>query len=235
MLINRCDDAHDMSNSMKENFINHVHNLLRKKDIVRVAIATGSTLEEFIGLLYNSDIPLQKLIIYVVDEYSGIDFWDSRSCCIDLINSLGESFKEINSLKAFSKECYIEEITTYNNDLRKNGLDICVLGVGNDGHIGFCYPPIVEQSNEFYVLLPLDEMRQKEHVAKGWFKSIDEVPNTVITLSLWGMLQASILMVGAICFEKKDIILQLILQERHYKECPILYLCKHDNLTIYVG
>ena len=72
MLINRCNDAHDMSNSMKENFINHVHNLLRKKDIVRVAIATGSTLEEFIGLLYNSDIPLQKLIIYVVDEYSGI-------------------------------------------------------------------------------------------------------------------------------------------------------------------
>lgn len=235
MFINRCRNAHEMSNCMKENFINHVHNLLGKKSIIRVAIATGSTLEEFIGLLYNANIPLQKLIIYVVDEYSGIDFWDSRSCCIDLINALGKSFNKIHSLKTFSKEGYIEEIATYNNDLIKNGLDICVLGVGNDGHIGFCYPPIIEQLNEFYVLLPLDDMRKKEHIDKGWFKSIREVPDTVITLSLWGMFQASVLMVGAICDEKKDIIPKLVLQEDHYKNCPVLYLCQHNNLTIYVG
>lgn len=235
MLIKRCDSAYDMSNCMKDDFINDVQNLLRKKDIIRVAIATGSTLKEFIGLLNSADIPLQKLIIYVVDEYSGIDFWDPRSCSIDLIEDFGESFNKIHSFKTFSKERYMEEIVIYNNDLTKNGLDICVLGVGNDGHIGFCYPPIVEQSDEFYIILPLNDMRKKEHVDKGWFKSICGVPNTVITLSLWGMFQASMLMIGAICQEKRDIIPKLILQEEHYKDCPILYLCKHNNLTIYIG
>ena len=235
MIINRCRNSHEMSVCMKENFINHVHYLLSKKSIIRVAIATGSTLEKFIGLLNNADIPLQKIIIYVVDEYSGIDFLDTRSCCIDLINALGESFNKIHALKAFSKENYFEEIDTYNNDLLKNGLDICVLGIGNDGHVGFCYPPIIEQLEKFYVLQPLDDTRKKEHVDKGWFKSIREVPNKVITLSLWGMFQASILMVGAVCDEKKDVIPKLVLQEEHYKNCPVLYLCQHKNLTIYVG
>lgn len=235
MIIHNFNDKHKMTSNMIKQFVDYIKLLLQKKQIIRVAIATGSTLVEFIELLQYTDVPFQRIIIYAVDEYQGIDYRDSKSCCYDLISGLGNAVCKVASLRVFSRKSYIREIERYNRDLEKYGLDICILGVGKDGHIGFCYPPINNMLESYYVSLDLSEAKKKEHVNNGWFLTVDDVPNSVITLSLWGIFQSSIIMLGAVYEDKKDIITKLLYKKGKYQECPVLYLCNHSNFNIYLG
>lgn len=233
--IKRCSNYDGMSCAMIADFISYVKELLNTKDFLSIAIATGFTTEQFILSLKHADIPFDRIDLYIVDEYVGISHLDQHSCTIDLLQPLGTLSKEFRSIKIFSVNNFREEMKRYHQELIRNGLDICVLGVGDDGHVGFCYPPADINTNEFYQLVKLSNDRKNEHFSKGWFPSINVVPDHVITLSLWGMLHSSIIMVGAMYENKKDVILHMINRDISPYECPILYFIEHNNLMLYIG
>jgi len=233
--IKRCIDFDEMSLTMINDFVAYAKKLLNKKDLINIAIATGITTEQFILLLKQSDIPFEKINLYIVDEYAGIAHSDQQSCTIDLLKHFGTLTKRFHSIKIFSTNNFVEEIDIYHQELIKYGLDICILGVGKDGHVGFCYPPAYINTKKFYELIELSSYRKKEHSLNGWFSSIDNVPDCVITLSLWGILQSSIIMVGAVYKDKEDVVMHMLKQDVSSSACPILYFTSHKNITLYLG
>lgn len=224
-----------MTQAMLADFLNNVNQLLCTKEILRIAIATGSTLEKFLQALQTENIPFQKIDLYIVDEYAGFSYTDPRSCTFDLYSLLNGKTTDFHSIKVFSAENYKKEVDKYNAELTTNGLDICVLGIGSDGHVGFCYPPVRHISDTYYEITELSEKRKSEHVANEWLPSIDSVPDNVITLSLWGIKQSSIIMIGAIYEKKKNIIQQMHKKEILPPYCPVLYLNEHKDITVYIG
>ena len=68
-----------MTQAMLADFLNNVNQLLCTKEILRIAIATGSTLEKFLQALQTENIPFQKIDLYIVDEYAGFSYTDPRS------------------------------------------------------------------------------------------------------------------------------------------------------------
>lgn len=225
----------EMITIMVNDFINHVNLFLETKDYINVAIATGSTLEPFISCLKDTDVPFEKMNLYIVDDYAGISFTDNLSCSIDLYNLFDDKIYSFKSVKCFSTDNYVNDLRIYNEELTKNGLDICVLGVGIDGHVGFCYPPIMKYNKKFYEIIPLSIKRKKEHVMNGWFHDVVDVPNYVITLTLWGISCSSCILVGAILEDKIKIIKKMYKKKTSISDCPILYLSKHNNITVYLG
>ncbi len=229
------NNEYAMSSKMVDDFVNQTNHMLKTKPFLNVAIATGSTLEQFIALLKNREIPFGKINLYIVDDYAGIPFNDKLSCTIDLFDLFEEQIFNFKSVKIFSHDNYERDIILYNDELLTNGLDICVLGVGIDGHVGFCYPPIKEYSHTFYDITTLSIQRKKEHVKNGWFSNIDVVPNEVISLTLWGIFNSSVIMIGAILREKQMVIEKMHRQDVTTSDYPVLYLSNHKNVTVYLG
>lgn len=224
-----------MSCAMVDDFVSCVTRLLCSHEILRVAIATGSTLESFLRFLQPEKVPFEKIDLYIVDEYEGLSFTDLRSCTFDLFQILGEKITTFHAVKLFTSHDFLNEMATYNTELATYGLNICVLGVGCDGHVGFCYPPSWPTIHEYYTLTKLSNERKYEHTLNGWFPNVDDVPNNVITLTLWGMMNADIVFIGAFRDKKYEVIKQMKVGLLPASICPVLYLKNHPQITVYIG
>ena len=235
MKISISHNAKEMSTTMIKNFYLHLNRLLMEKEYVNIAIATGNTLNEFMNMFSASlNICYNRINLYVVDEYAGIDKYDERSCTIDLVRAL-PIYKKFRSVNCFSKKDYVKDIFKYNDILKLEGLDMCILGLGKDGHVAFCYPPYYDIGNDYYELHSFRRNEKQLHVANGWFKTEEDVPKSAITLSVWGILQSQLIMIGAIYADKKDIVESLIHHEIESLGVPALYLQSHSNITLYLG
>lgn len=63
-------------------------------------------------------------------------------------------------------------------------IDVAFLGIGENGHLAFNDPPADFVTNEPYLVVRLDDACRSQQVGEGWFKSIDEVPQLAITMSV---------------------------------------------------
>lgn len=222
-----------MNNSLLNDFREGVNYLLQEKDEINIAIATGKTLEYFISSLQYVELQYDRINLFVVDEFASIGHLDPRSCTIDLLQLLGIRAFDFKSINCFSDVFYHRNLDEYNQRLSIQGLDICVLGVGEDGHVGFCYPPISLCGNSFYELFELPIERKCEHIQKGWFESIESMPSQVISLTLWGIMQSRMIFIAANYEEKRNIISQMINPTLHFSACPVLYLLNHQHTNLY--
>ena len=223
-----------MSKRMFFDFQRHVNEILKYKKYINLILATGDTLIEFTKLI-NDDysVPYNRINLYIVDEYAGIHYNDERSCTIDIINLI-PSINKFKSINWFSKNNYVADIRNYNSILKKEGIDICILGVGADGHIGFCYPPDYNVSNDYYILRPFSFKEKKLHVNNGWFDLIKHVPDNSITLSILGIKSSKIIMIAAIYSQKKEIVDSLKCK-MNLTGVPVAYLLENDNAYLYLG
>jgi glucosamine-6-phosphate deaminase len=74
--------------------------------------------------------------------------------------------------------------------LRKEAVDIAFAGIGENGHLAFNDPPADFDTEEPYLTVRLDERCRRQQVGEGWFASIDDVPETAITMSIRQLLRA---------------------------------------------
>lgn len=229
------DSVPAMDKALLADFVKHIYQLLQYKERLNVAIATGTTLLPFLNALRFEKIPFHKIDLYIVDEYAGLKYTDKRSCTYDIYKFLDDRVFDFHSIKMFTPDNYINEIDLYNFELSKTGLDICVLGVGVDGHIGFCYPPAKILPHKYYELTTLSSVRKQEHVANGWFSTIDSVPENIITLTVWGIMQSSIIMIGALYQKKHNVIHHMHTRQISPTYCPVLFLSKHNAVAVYIG
>jgi len=69
-------------------------------------------------------------------------------------------------------------------------LDLAFLGIGENGHLAFNDPPADFDTDEPYIVVPLDDACRRQQVGEGWFPRIEDVPQVAITMSIRAMLGA---------------------------------------------
>lgn len=82
------------------------------------------------------------------------------------------------------------EIERYTKLLEAHPLDVCCLGIGENGHLAFNDPPANFDTQEPYIVVELDPRNRAQQVREGWFASFDEVPRRAITMSIRQILKA---------------------------------------------
>lgn len=61
-------------------------------------------------------------------------------------------------------------------ELRKESIDLGLIGIGMNAHIAFNYPPADFNNKEAYVVIDLDENCKKQQVGEGWFPTVMMYP-----------------------------------------------------------
>ncbi len=119
---------------------------------------------------------------------------------------------------------YEESISNQDN------FDICLLGVGVNGHIAFNEPGTKFDGQTSVV--PLTESTIETNYKK-YFNNIDEVPKTAISMGIGTILKNSNQIVMIAFGETKQEAINKLLAGKETEDWPITALLKHANVLIY--
>jgi glucosamine-6-phosphate deaminase len=158
-----------------------------------IIIATGNSQLAFLAaLVVLNGIDWMKVNIFHMDEYVGIapDHPASFSRylhenIVDIVNPL-KFFPVPGGEKNIEAAC-----RAYEKLLRENPADLCVLGIGENGHLAFNDPPLAQFDDPLWVkVVQLTETCKLQQVGEGHFKTISDVPKSAISLTIPALLAA---------------------------------------------
>lgn len=118
----------------------------------------------------------------------------------------------------------------YNHLLDQQDIDLAILGVGQNGHIGFNEPGCDPEERTHLVTLSESTRAANAHL----FRSPEDVPTQAITMGLKDILSAKRIILLASGPSKKEAIYRLYFGQKEDPEWPVTYLLRHPNVTLIV-
>ncbi len=157
-----------------------------------VFASAPSQVEALAALTREPDVPWPAVTAFHLDEYVGLDDTHPRS----FARFLREHVVENVSLAAVhylsTRGADLEEVAQrYGERLRRVGLAVGCIGVGENGHIAFNEPNDTDFEDPRAVrVIALDLRSRQQQVNEGLFARIDEVPTHALTLTVPTILSA---------------------------------------------
>lgn len=111
---------------------------------------------------------------------------------------------------------------------------MCMLGVGENGHIAFNDPPIADfQDPEAVKIVKLESRCRRQQANDGCFASLDEVPTHAITAMIPALCSADGLYCTVPASTKAQAV-RAMLQEDISTAWPALILRQHDKARLHL-
>jgi glucosamine-6-phosphate deaminase len=210
--------------------------LAKTHDPIGVIFATGaSQIETLTELTSIANLPWDKIRGFHMDEYVGIAADHPASFRRYLRERLTEKVKmkaffEINGNTPDPERTGRE----YADEIRSSDPQLCLLGIGENGHLAFNDPPIADFTDPVDAkIVQLDVACRLQQTAEGWFSSVEQVPQYAITLTIPALLRVPKLIVSVPGTRKAKIV-RRALTEQISTACPATILRTHPDATIYL-
>jgi glucosamine-6-phosphate deaminase len=213
-----------------------IRELSRDRESIGVVFATGaSQLAILNSLVARDDVPWEKVIGLHLDEYVGIKPDDPGSFRHYLVEHLTSRVR----LRAFhpidgdapDPAAVCERYARLLQEVRP---EVCLLGIGENGHLAFNDPGVANFSDPLDVkVVDLDRTCRTQQAAEGWFSSKDHVPRQAITLTLPAILRIPHLL-ASVPGERKAAIVRRALEEPISTACPATILREHTGARLFL-
>jgi glucosamine-6-phosphate deaminase len=232
MKIIKCNTYEEMSEKAGAIFTNHIN----KKPNICLGLATGSTpiglYKELIKAYKHQLVSFSEVISFNLDEYVGIDQNHPESyyqyMMKNLFNQVDMNEENIH-LPKNDLNNLDENVDSYNKALKKHKIDLQILGIGQNGHIGFNEPGTSFEQETFVVTL--DENTRIAN--QRFFNSIDEVPKQAITMGIKNIMHSKEIVLMASGKNKAQAIKNMIYGPVT-NTCPASILQLHPHVTVLV-
>jgi glucosamine-6-phosphate deaminase len=229
-------DAVSMGKAAAQAAAEAIKEIEKHQTTINVIFATGaSQLATLDALTKIDNLPWTKVRGFHMDEYIGLPISHPASFRRYLREKLTEKvrLKEFNEVdgtapdaEAFSRD--------YAAKLRTAEPQLCLMGIGENGHLAFNDPGVADFNDPLDVkVVHLDSMCREQQAAEGWFGSIDDVPESAITITIPALLRVPRLIVS-VPGSRKAAIVRRSLTESISTDCPATILRTHPNATIYL-
>ncbi len=209
---------------------------LRVRDLLSAAIAargsaaailaTGNSQIRFLKeLVALGGVDWSKVTLFHMDEYLGVPA-DHPAC---FRRYMKERVASLVHPRAFhylggDADLPLDECARYTALLKAQPIDLCCLGVGENGHIAFNDPPVARFDDAHWVkLVKLDDACKMQQVKEGHFPSLEAVPPYAFTLTIPALCSAK----KMICLapeKRKALPIKAALQGPVSTACPASYL-----------
>jgi glucosamine-6-phosphate deaminase len=112
-------------------------------------------------------------------------------------------------------------------------VDVAFAGIGENGHLAFNDPPADFQTEKPYLIVRLDEACRRQQVGEGWFKTLAEVPERAISISIRQLLKAKTI-VCVVPDARKAEAVKRCLEGPISPLAPSSILRTHPDTTVYL-
>jgi glucosamine-6-phosphate isomerase len=195
-----------------------------------LGLATGSTPETLYKEMTTSNLDFSDMTSVNLDEYVGLDGSDNQSYRYFMNDHLfnKKPFKEtfVPNGKAEDLEA---ECKRYDEVIAEHPLDLQVLGIGRNGHIGFNEP-----GTPFDVTTHVVELTESTIEAnKRYFDKVEDVPTHALSMGIGSIMQSKKILLMAFGTDKADAIKGMIDGEVTV-DLPASVLQNHDDVTVII-
>jgi len=197
-----------------------------------VMVAGGNTPLEAYRRVAERRLELSRLKIFALDEYVGVPLAEPRNCANLLRRSVAEAwgippaqFFAVSSLEPDA----LESVRQHEERIAQlGGLDVIVLGLGQNGHLGFNEPGSAEDSSGRLVHLDTSSTEAN----RKWFGG-DYAPSLGVTVGLKTILATRHILIMAYGPNKVAAVKAMIEGPRT-DLCPASFLQDHPDARVFV-
>lgn len=199
---------------------------IKNKSNASICLATGSSpkrmYEIFVDKVNKENIDISEVTFVKLDEWIGLSEEDPNSCTgfirthvLDSLHNKPKAYIEMKTDNDAFAEC--EKMDHY---LKENPIDLMILGLGMDAHLGLNEP------NEYLTLnchkAILNEKTKNHDMAKG--KSL----SSGLTIGMGGIFESKqVLML--VCGTRKEEAYETFMSRKISTQAPCSFLWLHSN------
>lgn len=213
-----------------------IQTALNRQGSAAVILASAASQLQFLEALTGFDgIDWARVTLFHMDEYLGIH----RDHPASFRRFMRERVESQVRARAFH---YIEgdaleplkECDRYAGLLRAQRVDLCVLGIGENGHIAFNDPSVADFHDPLPIkLVKLDLACRQQQVGEGSFPSIEAVPQYAFTLTVPTLCAAERLLC-VVPERRKAVAVRDCLSGPVTTACPASFLRTQTHATLFL-
>jgi glucosamine-6-phosphate deaminase len=214
----------------------YLHSLLLEQETASVLLATGNSQLKFLDALIAIDgVNWSRVACFHLDEYLGIAENHSASFRYYLREKVEKRVhpKEFNYIEGDTLQP-LWECDRYSQLLQAQPIDLCLLGIGENGHLAFNDPSVADFADPYGVkLVKLDEINRQQQVNTGSFVNIENVPQYAFTVTIPIICQSK----KIICLapgQRKAEMIKAMLSGEINQACPASILRKQQHATLFL-
>lgn len=213
-----------------------IANTIKANPSCTLGLATGSspigTYQNLVKAYQNEEISFKNVKTYNLDEYCGISRSHPQSYYYfmhdNLFNHVDINEENVH-IPMISNTNLENDCKAYNDMLNNASIDLQLLGIGGNGHIGFNEPG-TPFSQETFIVKLTDKTRQDN---KRFFNSIDEVPTHAITMGINNIMKTKKILMLISGANKADTVVKLLSGEVT-TDFPASILNEHPDVTVII-
>jgi glucosamine-6-phosphate deaminase len=232
-------DLQEGSLFVAQQIANVIREKQKKKEKCVLGLATGSTprslYDELVRMHRKEKLSFKNVITFNLDEYYPIDNNAlqsyNRFMRIHLFNKIDINPKNIHIPNGeVKKEDIKAHCLEYEKKIKEAGaIDLQILGIGNNGHIGFNEP-----GSSIYSKTRLITLDNSTRIANSYeFANISQVPRLAITMGISTILKSKKIILMA-WGSAKAAILKKAVEDDDTEYVPASLLQNHDDVTFAV-
>lgn len=220
---------------MSEKACAFVTERLKQRNDLVMGFATGSTPEglyqRLIEKYRKQEITFKDVVSFNLDEYIGLDkdhpnsyYYFMREKLFDHVDI---SFDNVNIPNGVASDLEAECQAFEAKIKQAGGIELQILGIGGNGHIGFNEPGTPFTSRTQVVDLASSTIKANSR----FFDSIEEVPTQAVSMGIGTIMESKEILLLASGETKRDA-MTAVLRGDITEDVPATVLQKHPNMTI---
>lgn len=196
----------------------------------KIGLATGRTMEpvyeKFSHLVNDSKASLNGNFFFMLDEYKGFTINHASTFQYYINKHFVGPLKLTSDQIAFPPAHLSDGGENYEKLIKKKGgVDLQLLGIGRNGHIGFNEPGSMKNSRTRFVKLT------EETLFANQDQFTDQIPTEALSMGIGTIMEAQSLLMLATGKSKADPI-KYLLNHHDDPNCPATFLKDHPHFTL---
>ncbi|MGI6671391.1 MAG: glucosamine-6-phosphate deaminase [Christensenellales bacterium] len=222
----------DMGQAAAQDGLAKLRTLLKQKEQVNVVFAAAPSQSEMLETLTAAqDIDWQRVHAFHMDNYIGLPQEAPQQFSTFLKDRL---FNKLPFGAVHLMGNTPADAENYAQLLREHPLDICFLGIGENGHIAFNDPGVADFDDPYLVkMVELDEVCRNQQVNDGCFETLAQVPTHALTMTIPAMVAAKH-MICTVPGKSKAWAVREMLTQVPSSQLPATVLRRHTDSVLYI-
>lgn len=228
-------DRKSMGIAVARDVSNKISELLYLQENLRMIFAAAPSQNEFLESVSSFTKSWERITAFHMDEYLGIDPGASQGFGNFLKRGIfgKHKFKDVHYLNPLAKNP-AEECKRYAALLNMSAIDICAMGIGENGHIAFNDPPVADFNDpETIKIVELEKLCRQQQVNDGCFNQLKDVPEKAYTLTIPTLLASKFMYVTVPGPTKAKAVYKTLNDDISTK-CPSTILRNYSNAILYL-
>ena len=200
----------------------------------RIVAATGASQIAFLSrLVEQPGIAWDKVELFHLDEYIGLSIDHPASFRKYLLERLIRPAGITRYHLLDGEDDAAAACRDVGRLLQEDRVDVAFAGIGENGHLAFNDPPADFETRAPYLIVRLDERCRRQQVGEGWFATLEEVPETAMSMSVRQILDARAIVCVVPDLRKAEAV-RASIDGAVDPMVPASILTRHPDATIYL-